>query len=85
MGRVTSIDQRATAEMSRLSVNLTGDTMAALKELADRRGSTVSETIRRAIAVLKYFDDQVERGSEIAVIEDMGDGKTQVNKVILLG
>lgn len=70
---------------SRLSVNLAGDTMAALKELAERKGSTLSDTVRRAIAVLKYFDCQTERGHEIATIEDLGGGKTQVNRVVLLG
>lgn len=88
MSRLTSVHTPPRVngtDNSRLSVNLAGDTMAVLKDLADRNGSTLSDTVRRAIAVLKYFDCQTERGHEIATIEDLGGGKTQVNRVILLG
>lgn len=90
MAHVTSLRQRARGtddppESSRLQVVLAGDTMAALRDLADRRGITVSEAVRRAISAWEFIEEQRDRGAELAVIEELPNGDTKVTNVVLLG
>jgi hypothetical protein len=64
----------------RLSVNLSLETADVLKSLINRKGLSITEGIRRAIAVWKFVEDETSRGNEIAVIEP----DNSVRKVILL-
>lgn len=64
----------------RLSINLSIDTVEALKELVDRKGVTITEGIRRAIVVLKFIEDETSRGNQIAVIQK----DETVRKVLIL-
>jgi hypothetical protein len=59
--------------------------MAALRDLADRRGITVSEAVRRAISAWEFIEEQRDRGAELAVIEELPNGDTKVTNVVLLG
>lgn len=64
----------------RLSVNLSFETAEIFKTLIERRGFSISEGIRRAIAVWKFLEDEKALGNEIAVIEP----DETVRKVVLL-
>jgi Ribbon-helix-helix protein, copG family len=64
----------------RLSVNLSFETAEIFKTLIERKGLSISEGIRRAIAVWKFLEDEKSRGNEIAVIEP----DESVRKVVLL-
>jgi len=64
----------------RLSVNLSVESAETLKALIRRKGLTITEGIRRAIAVWKFVEDESSKGNQIAVIEDDG----SIRKVILL-
>ncbi len=64
----------------RLSVNLSIETAEVFKSLIDRKGLSITEGIRRAIAVWKFLEDEKSRGNEIAVIEP----DNSVRKVVLL-
>ena len=64
----------------RLSVNLSFETAEILKALIERKGLSISEGIRRAIAVWKFLEDEKARGNQIAVVEP----DESVRKVILL-
>jgi len=64
----------------RLSVNLSFETAETFRELIARKGMSITEGIRRAIAVWKFIEDEKSRGNEIAVIEQ----DDTVRKVILL-
>jgi hypothetical protein len=66
--------------VARLSINLSAETADAFKELTGRKGLTLTEGIRRAIAVLQFLEDETSKGNQIAVIEQDG----SVQKVILL-
>lgn len=61
------------AEITRLNVNLNEATAKALKELAEVNGLTLTETVRRAISVYKFMDDEVKSGNKIRVKEPNGD------------
>lgn len=64
----------------RLSVNLSTEADETFKSLIDRKGLSISEGIRRAIAVWKFLEDEEARGNEIAVMEPEGG----VRKVVIL-
>ena len=51
----------------RTTVNLHPDAVAALREMAADRGTTVAEIIRRAIWMEKYVHDALKEGSKILV------------------
>jgi hypothetical protein len=54
----------------RLSVNLRPDVADELKEYADRKGISVTEAVRRAIAVLSFVDEAQDRGASLNVEEN---------------
>jgi hypothetical protein len=64
----------------RMSVNLSSETAEVFKVLIDRRAISISEGIRRAIAVWKFLEDETALGNQIAVIEL----DESVRKVVLL-
>jgi hypothetical protein len=53
----------------RLSVNLSPATGGALKEYAARKGVSVTEAVRRAIAVLAFVDESQQRGASLNIDE----------------
>jgi hypothetical protein len=53
---------------TRLNVNLNEETACALKAISRKRGVTVTETIRRAVAVLKFFEDETRAGRHVEVV-----------------
>jgi len=66
--------------LTRLSVNLSAETADSFRSLIKRKGLSITEGIRRAIAVWKFVEDETSRGNQLAVIEQDG----SVRKVILL-
>lgn len=51
----------------KLSVNLPVEVVEALREMAAQRGTTMTETIRRAISTEKYLDDAQAEGAKILI------------------
>jgi hypothetical protein len=64
----------------RLSVNLGSETAEIFRELIERKGLSISEGVRRAIAVWKFLEDEKALGNQIAVVEP----DESVRKVVLL-
>ena len=54
----------------RLSVNISDETEAALKELAGRKDVTVTEIVRRAVSIYKFVEDEVVETDSQLVIEN---------------
>ncbi|GAB1516803.1 ribbon-helix-helix protein, CopG family [Actinophytocola sp. KF-1] len=54
---------------TKLTVNLSQEVVDILRDLADREGTTMTEVLRRAIAVQKYLADEQDEGKNI-LIED---------------
>jgi hypothetical protein len=75
--RDSSVDQERSV---RLSVNLSVESAETLKALTRRKGFTITEGIRRAIAVWSFVEEENSKGNELAVIEHDG----SIRKVILL-
>jgi hypothetical protein len=49
----------------RLSVNINAETSAFLREYAARKGVTITEAVRRAVAVLKFVTDETDAGNRL--------------------
>ncbi|WUJ73839.1 ribbon-helix-helix protein, CopG family [Kribbella soli] len=73
-----------TSSIVRLSVNLAADAMEVLRWLANRRGLSLTETIRRAITVLKFIEDEVDKGNKLAVVETDANGQERVREILLV-
>lgn len=57
------------SELTRLSVNLNRETAEALKDIADREGISLTEAIRRAIALLKFITDEQAQGRKVQTMD----------------
>ncbi|KPM52173.1 hypothetical protein ACG83_30485 [Frankia sp. R43] len=64
---------------TRLTVNINTETAAALRQVAESRGVSYTEAVRRAVALLKLIEDETQKGHAIQVSE----GKN-VRNIILL-
>jgi predicted transcriptional regulator len=53
----------------KLSVNLSQEVVDVIRELAERRDTTMTEVLRRSIGTQKYLQDAVDKGGKI-LIED---------------
>jgi hypothetical protein len=73
-GRKRSQDTGTT----RLSINLSAETAEAFRELAGRKGLSITEGIRRAISAWQFLEEETSRGNKIAVIEPDGSIRTIV-------
>lgn len=68
----------------RLTVNLTDELVEALRDLAERNDTTVTDELRRAIQDRKYFADRVRQGAEVYLEQDRdGDGVKERTEVVL--
>jgi hypothetical protein len=52
-----------------LPVMLAADTTILLRRLSERRGDPANETIRRALSVLNFVENEIAQGKKIIVAE----------------
>lgn len=58
------------AQVTRLSINISEDTAAALRELAAKHDMTVTDVVRRVVGVYKYLEDETKDNSKRLQIVD---------------
>jgi hypothetical protein len=58
----------------KISANLSGTVVNALKDIADKKGVSITEALRQAISHEKYFLDAAERNEKV-LLEDTSTGK----------
>ena len=68
-------------QLVRLSVNMNPETAAALKEFARDKHLTYTEAIRRAIAIAKYIEDEVQQGRKVQTVDA---SRNEVRELILV-
>lgn len=62
---------------TRLSVNINDETAAALKELAQKNQTSVTEIVRRATGLYKFVDDELSDGTKtLQVVDDKSNDRT---------
>lgn len=59
----------ATSNLTRLSINVNQDTAQALRDLAKQNETTVTEIVRRAVAVYKFFDEAEDAHKTIQLVD----------------
>lgn len=62
----------------RLNVNLNKETAAALKEIAERENISLTEAVRRAIAILKFVEEERDHGRKIQTMDRDGKDKREL-------
>lgn len=67
-----------TAESVRLNVNLNRETAEVLKEIAEKQGISLTEAIRRSIALLKFVDDERTSSRKIQTMDSDGKNKREL-------
>jgi hypothetical protein len=55
------------SKVYKTSVNLTEEAVAALREIAEKRGQTMADVIRHAIATEKFVHETTSTGGKILV------------------
>ena len=60
---------------TRLNINVNDETAAALQELAAKRGTTLTEVVRRAVSVYKFVEDEVVDGGKTIELKDKHSGE----------
>jgi hypothetical protein len=71
----------STDQLVRLNVNLNAETAEALKEIADHRGISFTEAVRRAISVYKFIDDETQEGRHIQTVSA---DRNEVRELVLM-
>ena len=65
----TESTKSAGQKLVTLCVNMNAETAAALKEIADERGLSYTEAVRRAISIAKFVEDEIEEGRKIQTVD----------------
>lgn len=63
---------------TRLNVNINDETALALRDMADRRSTSVTEIVRRAISVYKFVEDKTVFGGDTLKLVTSGGSETIV-------
>jgi len=66
------------SEMYRFSVNLAADSAAILRETAARKGFTVTDAFRRAVAIMGGVDEQLLAGRDLEFIDPVTGDRTKI-------
>lgn len=67
-------------ELTKLSVNINKDTADAIKEMAEARGISITEVIRRAISIAVFIYEETRAGRQIHTVR--ADGKKRRELII---
>ncbi|WP_026541650.1 ribbon-helix-helix protein, CopG family [Paenarthrobacter nicotinovorans] len=74
----TKASTTADTALIRLNVNLNKETAAALKEIAAKENISLTEAVRRAIAILKFVEEEQDRGRKIQTMDQDGKDKREL-------
>ncbi|QIN82739.1 ribbon-helix-helix protein, CopG family [Rubrobacter tropicus] len=63
---------RESGQRVRVNANFSPDAYKVLTEIAERRGKSISEVLRDAIAFEKWYQDTVDSGGHVLVERNSG-------------
>ena len=66
------------SDLTRLNVNLNQETAAALKTIASDNNISLTEAIRRAIALLKFIEDEIGDDRKVQIMDRDGRNKREL-------
>lgn len=62
----------------RLNINMNEQTASALRDLAQRHQVSITEAVRRAISIYKFFSEELAAGRKIQTMREDGSEKRDV-------
>lgn len=65
----TEATQKNESALTRLNVNLNQETADALRLVAEQRGISFTEAVRRAISVYKFVEDELAEGHRVQAVD----------------
>jgi hypothetical protein len=68
------VAERDAKGKQKISINLTEEAATIVRGIAERKGITVSEVLRRAIGLEQFIVEQLDKGATLMLTHD--DGKT---------
>lgn len=74
----------ARGDVVRLSINLAPDVAEVLRGWATKKRISVTEAVRRAIAVWNFVENEKLNGNRLAVVENLPGGKQRIREVVLI-
>lgn len=60
---------------TRLNININDETAMTLQQMASKRGTTLTEVVRRAVSVYKFVEDEVVDGDKSLELKDRKSGE----------
>lgn len=57
---------------TRLNVNLNDESAEALRKVAESKGVSVTEAVRRAIALMKFIEDETNKDHKVQIVDKAG-------------
>ena len=63
---------------TKLTVNLSAEVVDVLKTLAKRDNTTMTEVLKRAIAVQKFITEEEAKGNQLFLADAEGENKTRI-------
>lgn len=70
-------------DVVRLSINLAPDVADVLKSWTSKKRVSITEGVRRAIAVWNFLETERAQGNRIAIIEGSGD-EQRIREVVMV-
>ncbi|MEU3341957.1 ribbon-helix-helix protein, CopG family [Streptomyces sp. NPDC006668] len=70
-----------TKEFTRLSININDETADALKRLKSAKGISITEAVRRAVALYDLVDRETGKTGKLQIVDDGG----HTREILLLG
>ncbi|WP_195849367.1 ribbon-helix-helix protein, CopG family [Arthrobacter sp. AQ5-05] len=70
--------QTAEQQLVRLNVNMNEKTAKELREVAESEGLSITEVVRRAIALYRYVRSETKRGRVISIMDKDGSNRSEI-------
>lgn len=64
----------------RLNVNINSDAAAAIRDISKKRHISITEVIRRAIAIFQFLEHETATGSKIQLVDKSG----HIREIVLI-
>ncbi|MFE5680255.1 hypothetical protein ACFQ7B_35575 [Streptomyces erythrochromogenes] len=68
----TGIQLTEAKEFTRLSVNINNDTAETLKRIKNEKGISITEAIRRSVALFDLVEREVTKGGKLQIVDRDG-------------
>ena len=65
---MSQVAETEAPQTARLNININADTNATLRSAMDQYGISMTEAVRRAVAIYRFFEESREEGQTIQLV-----------------